>query len=121
MLVEDEPQVRRLAERILARRGYSVIAVNDGFEALKLLEKGAEEFDLIVSDVVMPNLNGPQLARQVSERWPGLQVLFMTGYSEDLLSKQEPASSEVRVIRKPFTTTDLLAVVREVLDERMAS
>jgi len=118
LLVEDEEQVRTLAHRMLTQMGYSVALASDGREALAVLTQKRDQIDLVLTDVVMPEMNGPELAAQVRSTWPDLRVLFMTGYSNDLLADHGVSSQQQhQVILKPFTSGELLSVIRGALDE----
>ena len=115
--MEDEPQVRKLARRILTRRGYEVCVATNGREALQVLESKRSQISLVLTDVVMPEMNGAQLFEHVVERWPDLKVMMMTGHSQDLLPNHGVLDSQSTILSKPFTANELLTMVREVLDE----
>jgi len=117
LLVEDEQQVRKLTQRILARKGYEVCVATNGLEALQVLESQRSLISLVLTDVVMPEMNGVQLMEHVVERWPDLKVAMMTGYSQDLLPDHGVLDSQYSILQKPFTATELLTMVREVLDQ----
>jgi two-component system cell cycle sensor histidine kinase/response regulator CckA len=113
LLVEDEDMVRAVAERALGRAGYSVTACSDGEEGLAQVEAG-EEFDLIVSDVVMPGMDGPTMARAIRELRPEIPVLFMSGYAEEHL-RQEIDIPNMHFIGKPFSVQEIGDTVSYVL------
>ncbi|HKT86769.1 MAG TPA: ATP-binding protein [Novosphingobium sp.] len=113
LLVEDEDPVRVVAERSLTRQGYEVTSARDGEEGLALVEEGGE-FDLVVSDVVMPTLDGPAMAREIRRIAPGLPVLFMSGYAEEQLRK-EIGLANAWFMPKPFSVQELSEKVGEVL------
>jgi len=113
LLVEDEDMVRAVAERALARAGYTVTCCSDGEEGLAAITGGGE-FDLIVSDVVMPVLDGPAMARRIREIHPDLPVLFMSGYAEEQLRK-EIDIPKMHFIAKPFSVQQIGDKVAEVL------
>jgi two-component system, cell cycle sensor histidine kinase and response regulator CckA len=113
LLVEDEDMVRAVAERALARQGYSVETACDGEEALSYLAEG-REYDLIVSDVVMPNMDGPAMARKVREALPNQRILFMSGYAEEQLRKSINLDN-VHFLPKPFSVQQISEAVRDVL------
>ncbi|HUE77409.1 MAG TPA: PAS domain S-box protein [Longimicrobiales bacterium] len=114
LLVEDEPAVRRLARRILERDGHSVTEAANGAEALHQVEQGADP-DLVVTDVIMPEMGGGELADRVRELQPGIRVLFMSGYTADEL-KDRGIESTTAFLPKPFAPALLLTRVREALD-----
>jgi PAS domain S-box-containing protein len=114
LLVEDEPAVRRLAEDMLRREGYHVIAATSGSEALDRLEEHAE-VSLLLTDVVMPGMNGLDLARHARALRPGLRVVFMTGYGEG--AAEEAGLSGAGLIAKPFTPAALARKIHETLSD----
>lgn len=117
LLVEDEPAVRTAADRILRRHGYRVLAASHGAEALRHCEAACPTVDLLLTDMVMPQLGGADLAVQVLARCPGIKVLFMTGYAVDSTggSAIEAGGVAWPVLYKPFTDRRLLEAVRDSL------
>ena len=113
LLVEDEPMVRTVAERALTRHGYSVVTANNGQEALEILERG-EEFALLISDVVMPEMDGPTMVREARKTRPDLPVLFMSGYAEEQLRKSIDID-KVAFLPKPFSVQELAEAARKAL------
>ena len=114
LVAEDEETIRRLVGEVLARSGYKVFAASNGDEALRLLEEHVGEIDLLLTDVVMPGMSGPDLARAASIVKPSLRVLFTSGYtSEPDEAFDDP---DVEFIGKPFSPQALVAKVRDVLD-----
>ncbi len=113
LLVEDEDTVRAVAERALTRQGYSVVTATDGDEGLEALKDGGE-FDLVVSDVVMPSMDGPAMAREIRKLAPKLPVLFMSGYAEEQLRKDIDIEG-MHFIAKPFSVQQIAAKVGQVL------
>ena len=105
--------VRAVAERALARQGYTVTTASDGDEGLELVRAGGE-FDLVVSDVVMPAMDGPAMAREIRKLAPGLPVLFMSGYAEEQL-RNEIDMEGMHFIAKPFSVQQIAAKVGQVL------
>jgi two-component system, cell cycle sensor histidine kinase and response regulator CckA len=112
LLVEDEGDVRALVSRVLRRNGYQVLKAGNGEEALLVSERHAGPLHLVVTDVVMPDLRGPQLVARLKERQPGLRVMYMSGYSSDAAQ----LSGDAPFMQKPFTADGLVQKVREVLD-----
>jgi len=117
LLVEDEDMVRAVAERALTRAGYSVTTARDGEEGLAEIANGTVEFDLIVSDVVMPAMDGPAMARAIRKVKPKLPILFMSGYAEEQL-RNDIDIENMHFIPKPFSVQQINAKVSEVLGEQ---
>jgi CheY-like chemotaxis protein len=119
LVVEDDQAVMRATVVILERRGYAVLTAANGDEARRLVDGRNEPLDLVLSDVVMPQLGGPELARHIAKSRPDLPVVFMTGYSDYPITSENGDNriENRRAIMKPFHPRELLAIVREVLDE----
>ncbi|HEY0193965.1 MAG TPA: ATP-binding protein [Kofleriaceae bacterium] len=117
LVVEDEPAVRRAVQRNLERLGYRVISAEDGEDALRIAE-GLDGIDLLLSDVVMPNLDGPELAIRLRARWHDLPVLFVTGYSADRLAPTGAVGPHDRVLEKPYQLEELARTIRGMLAAR---
>jgi two-component system, cell cycle sensor histidine kinase and response regulator CckA len=114
LLVEDEDAVRAFASRALANRGYEVLAAASGVEALELIEREGK-VDLVISDVVMPEMDGPTLLRELRSREPGLKVIFISGYAEEAFARNLPPSEHFSFLPKPFSLKQLVAAVSETL------
>jgi PAS domain S-box-containing protein len=118
LLVEDEPSVRALASRTLEMHGYRVLQASDGKDALDVAGRhGDGAIDLVLSDVVMPNLSGPELVARLRARFPHLKVLFMSGYTDEAVVRHGLLDAQVSFVQKPYTPSDLAQRVRKVLDE----
>ena len=117
LLVEDDEGVRRVATDILRRQGYRVFAARGPHEALALAE-GLPDLDLLVTDVVMPEMGGRVLAETLSASRPGIRVLFMSGYTDDAIVRHGVLEAEMEFLQKPLTPETLSRRVREVLDPR---
>jgi two-component system, cell cycle sensor histidine kinase and response regulator CckA len=115
LLVEDEEGLRALNARGLASRGYTVLEAGNGVEAIDVLEKFDRQVDLVVSDVVMPEMDGPTLARELRNRNPSLKIIFVSGYAEDAFQKHLPEHGQFAFLPKPFTLKQLVAAVKETL------
>ena len=113
LLVEDEDMVRAVAERALSRAGFTVTTASDGDEGLEIVEGGAR-FDIVVSDVVMPAMDGPSMAREIRKLMPEMPVLFMSGYAEEQLRKEIDIAN-VQFLPKPFTVQQITDKVGAVL------
>jgi two-component system, cell cycle sensor histidine kinase and response regulator CckA len=118
LLVEDDAMVRGLASRVLAKNGYQVLMAANGAEALDVSVESTNPIDLVVSDLVMPEMGGRELADQLSARHPGLRVLFMSGYTEDAALRRNVLQQGESFLAKPFTPDALARKVREILDGR---
>jgi PAS domain S-box-containing protein len=120
LLVEDEEQVRVVVAGALRRQGYNVIAAQNAGEALRLFEGHPGWIDLLLTDVVMPQMSGPELARRLAETRPQMKVLCMSGYTDDSIVRHGVLESGVAYIQKPVTPTSLSRRIREVLDDASA-
>ncbi len=117
LVAEDEEMIGRLIRRILEPRGYHILFANDGEEALKVAREHESQIDLVISDVVMPNLSGPELVRQLRETRPDIKIIFMSGYTQEGTLDTLQFGDDAEIIEKPFTREMLLSAIRRVLDE----
>ena len=117
LLVEDEVQVRRLAASVLRHRGYDVLEAASGPEALTLAASFRATIDILVTDIVMPQMRGTELARRLRLLRPRARVLFVSGYTDDEVFRQEAGSEPFSFLAKPFTPAQLSQRVRELLDQ----
>ena len=115
LLVEDEPAVRSVAARVLTLAGYDVLQACDGAEALEVYERAGERIALVITDVVMPRMGGPELATRLRARRPGVKVLFTSGYTEDTLVVQDLDPAQA-FLPKPYLPAALTDRVRALLD-----
>jgi two-component system, cell cycle sensor histidine kinase and response regulator CckA len=115
LLVEDEEGLRSLNARGLRSRGYSVIEASNGLEAMDALEAKNGAVDLVVSDVVMPEMDGPTLLKAMRDRNPSLKIIFVSGYAEDAFEKSLPENQQFAFLPKPFTLTQLVAAVKQTM------
>jgi two-component system cell cycle sensor histidine kinase/response regulator CckA len=116
LLVEDEDGLRSLNARGLISRGYTVLEAANGVEAMEVLEKNDGAVDLVVSDVVMPEMDGPTLLKEMRKRQPELKIIFVSGYAEDAFQKHLPEQGEqFAFLPKPFTLKQLVAAVKETM------
>ena len=116
LLVEDEDQVRVVAESILTSHGYTVLDARDPAEATRLCREHEHPISLLLSDVVLPQMSGPELAKRLLVQRPDLKVLFMSGYTDDAVIRKNVLQGKVAFLQKPFTMEGLTFKVREVLD-----
>ena len=116
LLVEDEERVRLALQRVLTNAGYTVFVAADGEEALALFEKGSQPIDLLLTDVVMPKMTGPQLAGRITALRPATRILYMSGYAPNSIVHHGVLDEGIEFIQKPLTPQALLAKVRAVLD-----
>lgn len=119
LVAEDEIAVRGLATRILRHCGYSVLEASDGVEALRISREYPEAIHLVVSDVVMPGLGGKGLVAQLKDARPGIRALFISGYTDNVISHHGILDSNIDFLQKPFTIEGLIRKVREVLDSEI--
>jgi PAS domain S-box-containing protein len=121
LLVDDEDQVRAAVRNILRRDGYEVIEAHNAGEALLSCEKHGGPIHLLLTDVVLPQMSGPELAKRLRESRPALKVLCMSGYTDDRLTRHGLLGSELAFLQKPLTVESLTRKVREVLDSGAAA
>ena len=115
LLVEDEDGLRSLNARGLRSRGYSVIEASNGIEAMEALEQKNGAVDLVVSDVVMPEMDGPTLLREMRTRNPNLKIIFVSGYAEDAFEKSLPENEQFAFLAKPFALSALVEKVKQTM------
>jgi two-component system cell cycle sensor histidine kinase/response regulator CckA len=120
MLVEDEDPVRIFGARALRNKGYKVLEAKSGEDALAMMSSGDEKIDLMITDVVMPRMDGPALIRQVRKTHPDMKVIFISGYTEDSFRQRLDADSELHFLPKPFNLTQLASKVKEVISGESA-
>jgi PAS domain S-box-containing protein len=117
LLVEDEPALRRLCQQVLQEQGYRIFAAGGAQEALNILDCTDENFHMVVTDLVMPEMGGIELADELRKRVAGLRVLFISGYSEEKVAVQGMRNGIDAFLQKPFLPTELTLKVRQILDE----
>ncbi len=116
LVTEDDDAIREIVRRILTRHGHEVLFAEDGASALEVLDTYVGEIHLLLTDVVMPGLQGTELAIEARRRRPALRILYMSGYAHPFLASQATRGAGIVLLEKPFTERSLLARVREVLD-----
>jgi CheY-like chemotaxis protein len=119
LLAEDEANLRYLARQFLEKQGYRVIEAVDGAAAMQIAVAHEGIIHLLLTDVIMPGMNGRELAQRISEIRPNTKVLYMSGYTENVIGHNGTLDADVRLLQKPFTLRDLKNKVREVLDSTL--
>ena len=115
MLVEDDDAVRMFAARALRNKGYRVIEAKSGETALDLIRDAADKINLLITDVVMPQMDGPALIRQVRQIDPDIKVIFISGYTEEAFRQRLDSDREIHFLAKPFSLKQLAIKVKDVV------
>jgi two-component system cell cycle sensor histidine kinase/response regulator CckA len=117
-LVEDEDPVRMFSSRALKNKGYTVIEASSAEQALEILHDTAQKVDLVITDVVMPKMDGPTLIKEVRELFPdrALKVIFISGYTEDNFRERLGNETDIHFLPKPFSLKQLAGKVKEVIE-----
>ncbi len=118
LVAEDEQAVREFVDRALSHHGHEVVSVNDGSEALALLETSDQPFDLLLTDIVMPAMDGIALALRVARDWPNLKILMMTGYAAERQRAHNLDMLIHDVVAKPFTLEEISEKVMQALNAK---
>jgi two-component system cell cycle sensor histidine kinase/response regulator CckA len=116
MLVEDEAPVRSFAARALRNKGYEVLEADCGEAALDIMEKHGDELHVIVSDVIMPGMNGPEMIKQILPKYPDVKVIFISGYAEDAFTDSFGEEGSFNFLPKPFTLKQLAKTIKDVME-----
>jgi two-component system, cell cycle sensor histidine kinase and response regulator CckA len=117
LVVDDEPAVRKLVTEAFAAPEFRIYTAKDGVEALRLIDDSSAAIDILLVDVVMPRLNGPELVRVILSYHPEIKIIFMSGYPNDILDQYGIVASRIRYIKKPFIPDILVQAVREELSK----
>ena len=117
LLVEDEEAVRAFGARALAARGYTVLEASSGLDALEVVEANQGKIDLVVSDVVMPEMDGPTMFGELRKRGIKAKVIFVSGYAEDAFQRNLPEGEDFGFLPKPFTLKQLIEAVKSATSE----
>jgi two-component system cell cycle sensor histidine kinase/response regulator CckA len=115
LLVEDEDGLRGLNARGLASRGYTVLQAANGVQAIEVLDQRGGAVDLVITDVVMPEMDGPTLFKVLRERNPETKIIFVSGYAEDAFARNLPEHERIEFLPKPFTLKQLVAAVKKAM------
>jgi two-component system, cell cycle sensor histidine kinase and response regulator CckA len=118
LIAEDEPDLRELARIFLEGYGYKVLAAGSAKQAIQTAAIFAGPIDLLLTDVIMPGMSGPQLAEQILSKRPQTRIVYMTGYTDDMVVQHKVLEPGVKVLQKPFGKADLALKVRSTLDEK---
>ena len=116
LLVEDEPGVRSLALLSLSKAGYNVLAASNGREALQVAVKHGQPIELVLTDMIMPIMGGPELVTTLRPKYPDMKILFTSGYTDDAVIRHDLFEGTVSFIQKPYSPTTLVQKVRQVLN-----
>jgi DNA-binding NtrC family response regulator len=115
LLVEDDTTIRKLTSKVLKLNGYKVLEASRASEAIEICKTFHEPIDLIISDVVMPDLSGPKMVAQLQQQGLQTRIIYISGYTQGLLTNQNTLEPRAILIQKPFTATTLLNEIRQVL------
>jgi len=118
LIAEDEPDLRELTRIFLEGYGYKVLVAGNADQALKAAEQSSEPIDLLLTDVIMPGMSGPQLAEKILSKRPQTKIVYMTGYTDDMVVQHKVLEPGVHLLQKPFTKSELALKVRATLDNR---
>jgi signal transduction histidine kinase/ActR/RegA family two-component response regulator len=121
LLAEDDLNLRTMVETVLQRHGYTVLPASDGRQAAELAQGYPDRIDLLLTDVVMPEMNGRQLYERLAEQYPAIKALYMSGYTAEVLANEGALDHRTELVQKPFSVMDLLARVRTTLDRPVSS
>jgi CheY-like chemotaxis protein len=116
LVAEDEEQVRSLIVSQLSSRGYAVLSAADGREALRIAEQRSERIDVLLADVVMPRVSGPELAQMLARKHPETAVVFMSGYAEEAVLRAGSLGRGAAFIAKPFDVGELCVLLRRIIE-----
>lgn len=118
LLVEDEEPVRLFASRALANKGYTMVEAASGHAALEVIDQRAEPFDLIITDIMMPQMDGASLVKHIRDKWPDVGIVCISGYAEDEFRQKLNDLGDVHFLSKPFSLNQLAGMVKDVLAQR---
>lgn len=121
MVVEDEEMIRELLRRTLVKFGYTVLTANHGEEALRVAERHDKPIDPMITDIVMPQMSGHELAKQLAPLRPEMSVLYISGYDEKMVTDQGFVDREKHFLPKPFVPRDVARKIREILDKPVST
>ena len=119
LVVEDEESVRSLAVLALTRLGYQVLEAENGIEGLEIIEKHSGKIPLVMTDVVMPQMGGPELAEKIIQRYPEIRLVFISGYTDQEIISRRINGKKIDFIQKPFSLNEFSRKIRTILDKRI--
>jgi len=117
LLVEDEDQVRKFIGTVLKKYGYKILTASNGKSAEHLFQEHRSEIDLVITDLIMPEMNGVELAKRINAMDNSTRILFISGYTDDHLSDHEMVDPHINYLQKPFSASDLMKMIRSILDD----
>jgi CheY-like chemotaxis protein len=117
-MVEDEKTIIKMSRIILEKLGYQVLTADTAGEALRLAEKHSGNIHLLITDVIMPDMNGQDLANQINGLCPNIKILFMSGYTANVIAHHGVLDKGVNFIQKPFSKKDIAVKIRKILDQK---
>lgn len=120
LLVEDEQPLRQLINQVLVTMGCTVLEASSGDDAVRIASDKDRNIDIVLTDVIMPRMNGFELARRISELRPDIKVLYMSGYSDEMIARHDVSVGQPSFIQKPFKPEDLRAKIQELADAKRA-
>ncbi len=115
LIAEDDASMLEFLSKALSKAGHNVTSANDGLEALTQLKNSAEKFDLLLSDIVMPGMDGVELSQKAKDLYPGLKIMFITGFNAVTMNNQRQPDANEKVLSKPFHLKDLIDQVETLL------
>jgi len=116
LVVEDERAILHILETILTKSGYKIVAADTPEKALAHVQKNPDKFDLLITDVIMPGMNGSELVDRIRTHKKSIKFLYISGYTSDIISDMDNDGTEINLLQKPFSASDLCKRVREILD-----
>lgn len=118
LFVEDDDSLRQLSQSVLEKKGYKVLMAEDGEDALRISKRHDGSIDLLVTDVIMPEINGKEVAERLQPLFPHMKVIFMSGYTDEVIAHHGILDSDLNFLEKPFAPEELIQKVREILDNK---
>lgn len=114
LIIEDDDSVRMLMTNVLQNRGYKIQSVNCGADALKIFENYNSDIDIIISDIIMPDTDGPKIVQKIHEKYSKIKVIFISGYSKQYLTEKNIENDDIYFLQKPFTMQDIIKLIKDI-------